>query len=356
MRCNSELTDQELNRYNRQMRLVEIGKEGQKKIKGSSVVVVGAGALGCPVLQYLGAAGVGTIGIVDNDWVDITNLNRQILYSAKDIDKPKPIAAKERLKNNNPEVTFKAHYIRFNKETALNIIRDYDIVVDCTDNFATRYLINDVSVIQRKPVVYGAIYRFSGQVMVLNYRNGPTLRCIYPAPPHILEVPSCDEIGVIGSVAGTIGSMQATEVIKIILGLDGVLSGKIFFLDSLNFTSQIFTFMRDPVLSIVKELAEYDDLCLSAGEQVREITSKEFVELLAENPGLKVIDLRDDGEKEDIGFESVSLPFREINLKLNQIPTDGVKVFYCTHGIKSSIVINYLQKVHNMENLYRLII
>jgi len=150
MSCSTFLTVSELNRYNRQMRLPEVGKEGQEKLKGASVVVIGAGALGCPVLQYLAAAGIGTIGIVDNDWVDESNLNRQVLYGVKDLDKPKPIAAREKLLSSNPEIRVIPHYLRFNRETALNIIREYDLVVDCSDNFATRYLINDSAVIQNK--------------------------------------------------------------------------------------------------------------------------------------------------------------------------------------------------------------
>jgi sulfur-carrier protein adenylyltransferase/sulfurtransferase len=354
MSCNTFLTVSELNRYNRQMRLSEIGKEGQEKIKGASVVVIGAGALGCPVLQYLAAAGVGIIGIVDNDWVDESNLHRQLLYGVKDIEKPKPLAARDKLLLNNPEIKIIPHFIRFTKETALNIIREYDIIVDCTDNFATRYLINDAAVLQNKPVVYGAIHRFSGQVMVLNYLNGPTLRCIYPTAPHPLEVPSCQEEGTIGSIAGTIGTMQATEVIKIILGLDGILSGKMFFLDSLNFTSQVLSFVRDPINSVVNELGTYEELCLSEKELVREITAQKLKEMIFTNPELKVIDLREEYEKTPINFKTVSIPFHEINQKLHLIPQNGPKVFYCGHGIKSSIVINYLQKVHYMNDLYSL--
>jgi len=154
MRCNTFLSVSELNRYNRQMRLSEIGKEGQEKIKGASVAVIGAGALGCPALQYLAAAGVGILGIVDNDWVDESNLHRQLLYGVKDIEKPKPLAARDKLMLNNPEIKIIPHFIRFTRETALNILREYDIIVDCTDNFATRYLINDAAVLQNKPVVY----------------------------------------------------------------------------------------------------------------------------------------------------------------------------------------------------------
>jgi len=356
MSCSTFLTVSELNRYNRQMRLPEVGKEGQEKLKGASVVVIGAGALGCPVLQYLAAAGIGTIGIVDNDWVDESNLNRQVLYGVKDLDKPKPIAAREKLLSSNPEIRVIPHYLRFNRETALNIIREYDLVVDCSDNFATRYLINDSAVIQNKPVIYGAIHKFSGQVMVLNYKDGPTLRCIYPTPPHPLEVPSCEDEGIFGSIAGTIGSMQATEVIKIILGLEGILTGKMFFLDSLNFTSQVFTFMRDPVNSVVTELGTYEELCLSEKELVPEITVQKLKEMIFLNPELKVIDLREEYEKSPINFSTLSIPFHEINQKLHLIPQNGPKVFYCGHGIKSSLVINYLQKVHYMNDLYSLVI
>jgi sulfur-carrier protein adenylyltransferase/sulfurtransferase len=356
MSCNTFLTVSEMNRYNRQMRLPEVGKEGQEKLKGASVVVIGAGALGCPVLQYLAAAGIGTIGIVDNDWVDESNLNRQVLYGVKDLDKPKPIAAREKLLSSNPEIRVIPHYLRFNRETALNIIREYALVVDCSDNFATRYLINDSAVIQNKPVIYGAIHKFSGQVMVLNYKDGPTLRCIYPTPPHPLEVPSCEDEGIFGSIAGTIGSMQATEAIKIILGLEGILSGKMFFLDSLNFTSQVFTFMRDPVNSVVTELGTYEELCLSEKELVPEITVQKLKEMIFLNPELKVIDLREEYEKSPINFSTLSIPFHEINQKLHLIPQNGPKVFYCGHGIKSSLVINYLQKVHYMNDLYSLVI
>jgi len=356
MRCNTTLSHDEINRYNRQIRLPEVGIEGQKKIKGSSVLVVGAGALGCPVLQYLTAAGVGIIGIVDNDWVDESNLNRQVLYSLKNIGKPKPIAAKEKLKLLNPEVTLKVHYIRFDKESALKVIWEYDIVVDCTDNFATRYLINDACVILNKPLVYGAIHKFSGQVMVLNYQNGPTLRCMYPAPPNPLEVPSCEEFGVVGSVPGIIGSLQATEVFKIILGLEGVLSGKLFTIDTLNFNTCISSFERNPDLSQITELGEYEDSSLSDKRSIKEISADTLKRMLSINPGIPVIDLRDKGDDNDIGFRTISVPYYDVSRKIKLFSwKDGI-VFYCRSGSRSTNVINYLQKEHKLENLYSLVI
>jgi molybdopterin/thiamine biosynthesis adenylyltransferase/rhodanese-related sulfurtransferase len=356
MHCNAFLTKDELTRYSRQIRLAEIGKEGQEMIKGASVLVIGAGALGCPALQYLAAAGVGILGIVDNDWVDETNLHRQVLYSLKDIGKPKPLAAKEKLKLLNPEVTYKVHFIRLDKESALRIIPEYDVVVDCTDNFAARYLINDACVILNKPIVYGAIHKFSGQLMVLNYNDGPTLRCLYPEPPHPLETQSCAEIGVIGSVAGTIGSMQATEVIKIILKKEEVLSGKLFIIDSLNFTTQIISFERNPENLKIKTLGDYEDLCFSEHKPIKELIADDLSKMLAENPEIAVVDLREEPEENDIGFDCISIPFYEISQKLHLIINRDTVVFYCKHGIHSMHVIHYLQKVHKMKNLYNLVL
>ncbi|OFX43920.1 MAG: hypothetical protein A2X05_03330 [Bacteroidetes bacterium GWE2_41_25] len=356
MRCNTTLTKDEIARYSRQIRLAEIGKEGQMKIKASSVLVVGAGALGCPVLQYLTAAGVGTLGIVDNDWVDESNLNRQVLYTHKDIGKPKPLVARERLKILNPEVIFNVHFIRLNKECALKLISQYDVVVDCTDNFASRYLINDACVILNKPLVYGAIHKFSGQVMVLNYHNGPTLRCLYPEPPHPLEVPSCEEFGVIGSVPGLIGSMQATEVFKIILGLGGILSGKIFMIDTLNFNTWISSFERNLEFSPITELGEYEDNGPCRNNSVKEISADALNKMLEKNSKVLVIDLRDKEDNEDIGFQTISIPHYDVSRKINLFSGCDAVAFYCRSGSRSTSVINYLQKLYKLENLYSLVI
>jgi molybdopterin/thiamine biosynthesis adenylyltransferase/rhodanese-related sulfurtransferase len=356
MRCNTILTKDEIARYSRQIRLAEIGKEGQIKLKASSVLVVGAGALGCPVLQYLTAAGIGTLGIVDNDWIDESNLNRQILYSHKDLGKPKPLAAKEKLEILNPEVIFKIHFIRLDKTSALKVISQYDIIVDCTDNFASRYLINDACVILDKPLVYGAIHKFSGQVMVLNYQNGPTLRCLYPEPPHPLEVPSCEEFGVIGSVPGLIGSMQATEVFKIILGLDGILSGKIFMIDTLNFNTCISSFEKSPEFSAITELGEYEDNGLCSNNTVKEISADALKGMLLKNTKVLIIDLRDKEDNEDIGFQTISIPHYDVSHKINLFSGCDAVAFYCRSGSRSASVINYLQNLYKLENLYSLVI
>jgi adenylyltransferase/sulfurtransferase len=356
MRCNTTLSNDEISRYSRQIRLAEIGKQGQQKIKGTAVLVVGAGALGCPVMQYLTAAGVGTLGIVDNDWVDESNLNRQVLYSLKDIGKPKPLAARERLKLLNPEVKFNIHFLRLDKESALKIISEYDIIVDCTDNFASRYLINDACVLLNKPLIYGAIHKFCGQLMVLNYKNGPTLRCIFPEAPHPLEVPSCEEFGVIGSIPGMIGSLQATEVFKIILDLDGVLSGKLFMIDTMDFNTWISSFEKNPDLPLIKELGDYEDRSLCDTASVKEISCDTLREMLSKNPELTVIDLRDKDDNEDIGFKMITIPYYDVSKKVKLLSGKESVVFYCRSGSRSTTVINYLQKVHKLENLYNLVI
>ena len=307
-------------------------------------------------MQYLTAVGIGTLGIVDNDWVDESNLNRQILFSHKDIGKPKPLAAREKLKHINPNVNFKIHFIRLDKHSALKIISQYDIVVDCTDNFASRYLINDSCVILNKPLVYGAIHKFSGQLMVLNYKNGPTLRCLYPETPHPLEVPSCEEFGVIGSVPGIIGSLQATEVIKIIIEHPAVLSGKLFMIDSLNFKTCITSFEKNPNLPAIKELEEYEDINLFDNKTVTEISADTLKKMLSENKGITVIDLRDKEDNEDIGFKTVPIPYYDVSKKILDFPAGNIFVFFCRSGSRSINVINYLRKLYHLENLYTLVI
>lgn len=356
MVCNINLTQDERSRYSRQIRLSEIGVDGQKKIKAASVLVVGAGALGCPVLQYLTAAGVGTLGILDNDWVDESNLNRQVLYSIRDIGKPKPLVARDKLKILNPEVSFKMHFIRLEKINALKIICQYDIIVDCTDNFGTRYLINDACVILNKPLVYGAIHKFSGQVMILNYEGGPTLRCFYPEPPHPLEVPSCEEYGVIGSVPGIIGSVQATEVLKIIIGHPGVLSGKMFMIDTLNFSSLISSYKRSSDFSEITGLGEYEDISLCDNSSVKEISRDTLQKMLSGNQEILVVDLRDKEDNDDIGFKTVSIPHYDVSRKIRLFSDKDAIVFYCRSGSRSTSVINYLQKVHKKQNLFSLVI
>ena len=228
------LTDIEKNRYSRHILLDKIGLEGQEKLKGAKVLVIGAGGLGCPVLQYLTAAGVGTIGIIDFDIVDETNLQRQILFTVNDVGVNKAEAAENRLRQLNPYVRFNIYPERLTTKNALNLFSEYDIIVDGTDNFSTRYLVNDACVITGKPLVYGAIYKFEGQVAVFNFNGGPSYRCLFPEPPKSGSVPNCSEVGVIGVLPGLIGTQQANEVIKLILEIGEPLSGKLLTYNSLD--------------------------------------------------------------------------------------------------------------------------
>lgn len=352
----SELTLTEKEQYSRHIRLSDIGLQGQLKIKDASVLVIGAGGLGCAVLQYLCAADIGTLGIVDNDWIDLSNLPRQLLYNKDDVGKPKTLVAKEKLLSINPDVSINTYFDRLNKGNVLDIFSNYQVIVDCTDNFATRYLISDASVILNKPVVYGAANKFIGQVTVLNYQNGPTLRCICPTPPHPLEVPSCSQTGVLGSLTGIIGAMQATEVLKIILGLENVLSGKYLVFDLATYSTQLIPFTRDPEASRITELGNYEDDSCDEIIEVKKINLDDLRRMESENPGLLLVDLRDPAEKTDMRLDSVSIPYYDISQNINFLRGYKTIVFYCQYGIASSNVINYLHNVHNMHNLYNLIL
>jgi len=252
-----ELTHQELRRYNRHIMLPEVGIDGQKALKKARVLVVGAGGLGCPVLQYLAAIGIGTLGIIDFDKVDEENLQRQVLYGLQDLGKLKSIIVKTRLQHFNPLVNYEIINIRMDRNNALNIIQQYDIVVDATDNYPTRYLINDACVILKKPMVYGSIYTFEGQVSVFNYREGPTYRCLFPKMPGKREAPAASEIGVIGVLPGIIGTFQANEVIKIILGKGGILSGKLLVINILEPSFYRFTITKNQKNLSITELSDY---------------------------------------------------------------------------------------------------
>ena len=236
------LSAAETTRYSRHLLLPEIGLAGQQKLKAARVLVVGCGGLGCPVLQYLAAAGVGTLGLLDFDTVDDSNLQRQVLYATADVGRPKAVVAAEKLAAQNPFIALQTHQVLLSKDNALALFADYDVVVDCSDNFATRYLVNDACVILGRPLVFGAIFKFEGQVSVFNYQNGPTYRCLYPEPPAPGDAPSCAELGVLGVLPGLLGTMQAAEALKIILELGEVLSGRLLLVDALSMRFQRIAF------------------------------------------------------------------------------------------------------------------
>ena len=262
-----KLTPEEIQRYSRHLTLPDVGIEGQERLKESSALLVGAGGLGAPLALYLAAAGVGRIGLVDFDIVDVSNLQRQVLYGVEDIGRPKLEAAKERLQGINPHIQIEVHEVALTSENALGIISQYDLVADGTDNFATRYLVNDACILTGRPNVYGSIFRFEGQVSVFGAPEGPCYRCIYPEPPPPGMVPSCAEGGVLGVLPGMVGTLQANEAIKLLLGIGEPLVGRLMLVDALSMKIREWKVPRDPECPVcgeqptVKELIDYEEFC-----------------------------------------------------------------------------------------------
>ncbi|WP_038045387.1 HesA/MoeB/ThiF family protein [Thermus caliditerrae] len=265
-------TKEELDRYHRQMILPQVGPEGQERLKRASVVVVGAGGLGVPVLQYLVAAGVGRVGIVEMDRVEVSNLHRQVLYATEDVGKPKALAAKERLLALNPLVKIDAYPVRLTSENALAILKPYDLVVDASDNFPTRYLVNDACVLLGKPLVFGAIYQFDGQVAVFHHPTaqgemGPCYRCLFPKPPAPGSVPSCAEAGVFGVLPAVVGSLMVAEALKVLLGLGKPLAGHLLLYDALEASFRKLSLRRNPACPVCgdhptqQDLIDYEAFC-----------------------------------------------------------------------------------------------
>ncbi len=326
------MTTEELNRYNRHIILPEIGLEGQEKLKQAKVLVIGAGGLGCPVLQYLVAAGVGDIGIVDDDKVDESNLQRQILYTTNDVGKPKAQVAVEKLSAQNPNCQFKSYLQRLNSGNALEIISDYDIVVDGSDNFPTRYLVNDACVMLNKPLVFGSVFKFEGQVAVFNYNGSATYRCLYPQPPSSDEVPNCSEIGVLGVLPGTVGLLQATEVIKIITGIGEVLSNKLLRFDALNMTFETFSFSLNPKNQEIKAFTDYEQFC---GVAVKEISAEQLKEKLRLHEEMQIIDVRESEEYAVKNIGAILIPLGTLADNLDKINPNVPIIVHCQGGGRS---------------------
>jgi adenylyltransferase/sulfurtransferase len=357
------LTEQEKNRYSRHLLLEKVGMDGQIKLKEAKVLVIGAGGLGCPILQYLTAAGVGNIGIIDFDTVDESNLQRQILYTVNDLGKNKALAAKERLFQLNPYVNFQVYQEKLSTNNALEIFSKYSIIVDGTDNFSTRYLVNDACVIMDKPLVYGAIYKFEGQVSVFNYQGGPTYRCLFPEPPLPGSVPSCSDIGVIGVLPGIIGTQQANEVLKLILDIGDTLSGKLVTYNSLNnsFLSINIDRSEEEVHKVLKnsdnfEQMDYDSFCgLKIKKQMKEISFKELEEMLVGKEDFQILDVRQVWEQPRIDSKNVLVaPLNELDNFIDQVEKNKKVIVTCQHGIRSVAAINHLESKYHFTNLINL--
>lgn len=363
---------EELARYDRHIIIPGFGMEAQQKLKAAKVLVIGSGGLGSPVLLYLAAAGVGTIGIVDFDVVDDSNLQRQVLFGINEIGKPKVEAAKRRLEALNPYIRLQIYNTHLNSQNALDILRDYDVIADGTDNFPTRYLVNDASVLLGKPNVYASIFQFEGQVSVFNYKDaqgnpGPNYRDLYPTPPPPGLVPSCAEGGVLGVLPGIIGSLQALEVIKVITGVGETLSGRFYIFDALNFESRTFNIKRredNPINGsnpTITALIDYEQFCgMRAVEEkpLKEITAKELYDLQVKGEKFQLIDVREPHEYDIVNIGAELIPLGAIidnaGSIAGRIETDKKVVLHCKMGGRSAKAIRALEEKFGFTNLYNL--
>nr|WP_228692300.1 molybdopterin-synthase adenylyltransferase MoeB [Lunatimonas sp.] len=358
---------EELARYNRHIIIPEFGMEGQICLKKAKVLVIGSGGLGSPLLLYLAAAGVGNIGIIDFDTVDDSNLHRQVLFGVSEVGKPKVEAAKERLEAINPYINIEVFNEQFCSKNALELVSRYDVVADGTDNFPTRYLVNDACVLAGKTNVYASIFQFEGQVTVFNYRDkngvlGPNYRDLYDSPPPPGLVPNCAEGGVLGVLPGIIGSLQALEVIKVITGVGEPLSGKLFTFDALSFTSRLFKITRKDTNPLNGKtptqfkLIDYEQFCgVSAVERkVKEIDVEQFIEWRASGEDFQLIDVREIEEFEDVNMGGELIPLQTILDNTNRISREKKVVIHCKMGGRSAKAIRELEDKFSYTNLYNL--
>ncbi len=344
------MTAEELKRYNRHIILPEIGIEGQDKLKAARVLVIGAGGLGCPVLQYLTAAGLGHIGIFDDDAVDESNLQRQILFNVNDVGKPKVISAIEKLRLQNPYCNFTPYQTRLNTANALDIMGGYDIVVDGSDNFPTRYLVNDACVILNKPLVFGSVFKFEGQVAVFNFKGSATYRCLYPEPPSSEEVPNCSEIGVLGVLPGIVGLLQANEVIKMVTGVGEVLVNQLLRFDALSMSFETFSFSLSQGNLLIKGFSNYEQFC---GVNGKEITVEELKEKIRLKEDIQIIDVREPEEYSARNINALLIPLKDLGRRLDLIRKDVPVIVHCQSGIRSKKAIDLLHD-KGYNNVYSL--
>jgi len=356
----------ELERYSRHLIIPEFNIEGQRKLKAAKVLVVGSGGLGSPLLLYLAAAGVGTLGIVDFDVVDESNLQRQVLFGVESVGQPKVEAAKKRIESLNPHIQVNIYNTHLNSENALDIIKNYDVVADGTDNFPTRYLVNDACCILGKPNVYASIFRFDGQVSVFNYKKkngelGPNYRDLFPEPPPPGLVPSCAEGGVIGVLPGIVGSLQANEVIKVITGIGDPLVGRLFLFDALRFETRVLNIAKNPDLEPITELIDYVQFCGMPDEEaaaveksVKEISVQDFQKLLDEKADFQLIDVREPHEYDIVALDGELIPLGDILQNSNKIQKDKQVIIHCRSGARSATAIRELEANFGFDNLYNL--
>jgi sulfur-carrier protein adenylyltransferase/sulfurtransferase len=359
------LTNDEILRYSRHLIMPEVGMEGQQKLKAARVLCIGAGGLGSPLALYLAAAGVGTLGIVDFDVVDFTNLQRQIIHSTADVGRKKLDSAAEKLKAINPFVNVKTFETRLSSQNALELFREFDIIADGTDNFPTRYLVNDACVLTGKPNVYGSIFRFEGQASVFATEEGPCYRCLYPEPPPPGLVPSCAEGGVLGILPGLVGVMQATEVIKLILGAGEPLIGRLLLIDALGMKFRELKLRKNPdcpacgTHPAVTELIDYNEFCGIRGEEkpvetgIPEMQVEELKRRLDAGENLFVLDVREPHEYQICNIGGYLIPLGDLPKRVNELDSSREIVAHCRSGVRSGKAVAFLQqagfkKVYNL--------
>ena len=359
-----ELSNEEISRYSRHLIMPEVALDGQKKLKQAKVLTIGAGGLGSPLAMYLAAAGVGTIGIVDFDVVDESNLQRQIIHGTSDVGRKKMESARDTLKDINPNVEIIAFEEALSSENALEIFEDFDIIVDGTDNFPTRYLVNDACVLLGKPNVYGSIFRFEGQASVFYAEEGPCYRCLYPEPPPPGLVPSCAEGGVLGILPGSIGITQATETVKLILGIGEPLIGRLLLYDALGMSYREMKLRKDPNCPVcgdnptVTELIDYQEFCgipqAAAAEQengVPEITVTELKQKMDRGEDVNVLDVREPHEYEVANIGVRLIPLGELPQRLAELDQSENFAIHCKSGARSAKAVKLLQDA-GFQNVY----
>src|SRR5690242_17158504 len=355
--ASAGLSKQEVLRYSRHLIMPEVGMEGQLKLKKAKVLCIGTGGLGAPLGLYLAAAGVGRIGLVDFDSVDFTNLQRQVLFGTSDVGRPKITAAADRLRNLNPEIQIDAYEAHLTSENALELFKDYDIIVDGTDNFPTRYLVNDACVILGKPNVYGSIFRFEGQITVFGYPDGPCYRCLYPEPPPPGLVPSCAEGGVLGVLPGIVGTIQAAETLKLIIGKGQPLVGRLLLFDALAMRFRELKLRKNPECPVcgknptVTKLIDYVQFCGIRGEEapstvtnIPEITPRDLKSRLDKGDDLYILDVREPHEYDICNLDGHLIPLGELPQRVHELDSSREIVAHCRSGKRSADAVDFLQK------------
>ena len=362
----ADLTNEEIARYSRHLLLPEIGIEGQKKLKAAKVLIVGTGGLGAPLALYLSAAGIGTIGIVDFDFVDESNLQRQIIHGTKDIGRPKVASAKDRMKSINPYINIITHNEALTSKNATDIIADYDIVADGTDNYQTRYLVNDACVFLGKPNVYGSIFQFEGQASVFYAKEGPCYRCLYPSPPPPGLVPSCAEGGVMGVLPGIVGTIQANEVIKLIVGGGSPLVGRLLIFDAWRMKFRELKLSKEPACPVcgkdpsIKELIDYEEFCglkkKNDEKPIETITAVDLKARLDRGDKIQLIDIREPHERAIVKFPgAIVMPLGQLQRRKDELDPEIDAVFLCKIGQRSVLGIRALEEAGYTGRLLNLL-